>query len=172
MVSERFIDIMKSGEGCAVIMAGSSSDEEHIGQVMKSLSEYNIPYQVRICSAHKQPEKLMDIIRDYDGVGGLVAYVAIAGGTDVLSGTLAYHTFSPVISCPPDKKGLESALTNPPGSSNAVVSNPKNIGKFIAQIFAGTNPRLRELLNINVRKKINELEQADSDYSNEFRGEE
>ena len=163
---------MKSSEGCAVIMAGSSSDEVYIEKVRKSLSEYGIPYQIRICSAHKQPVELMDIIRDYNEVGGLIAYVAIAGGTDALSGILSFHTYGPVISCPPDKNGLESALTNPLGSSNAVVSNPKNIGKFIAQIFAGTNPRLRELLNINVRKKINELEQADSDYSNEFRGEE
>jgi len=164
MVDRRFIDIMKSGEGCAVIMAGSGSDEDYIEKVRKSLSEYEIPYQVRICSAHKQPEKLMDIIRDYNKIGGSIAYVAIAGGTDALSGTLAYHAFSPVISCPPDKKGLESALTNPPGSSNAVISNPRNIGKFIAQMFAGTNPKLKELLELENRKKIESLEEADAEY--------
>jgi len=50
MVDRSFIDIMKSGEGCAVIMAGSGSDEDYIEKVRKSLSGYEIPYQVRIFS--------------------------------------------------------------------------------------------------------------------------
>lgn len=159
---------MKSNTGCAVVMAGSSSDKEHIEKIAKALESFEIPYQVRICSAHKQPGTLMEMINEYDSVGGLVAFVAIAGGTDALSGTLSFYALGPVISCPPDAPN-QSCLTNPPGSSNAYIANPKNVGKFIAQMYAGVNPRFRKLLQDGNAKKIQSLEQADIEFQEKYR---
>ena len=173
MIDEKFKEVMQSNNGSAVVMAGSSSDKEHIENVVKSLAKYEVPYQVRICSAHKQPEKLIEIINEYNKVRGLVAYVAIAGGTDVLSGTLSFHAEGPVISCPPDATPKEpnmSCLTNPPGSSNAYIANPKNVGKFIAQMYAEVNPRFRKLLQDGNAKKIQSLEQADIEFQKKYRG--
>jgi len=145
MVSAKFKKAMNSGMGYAIIMAGSDSDRDHIDKIVKSLKEYEIPHEVRICSAHKQPKRLMEIIQDYNSVKGLVAYIAVAGGTDALSGTLSYHALGPVISCPPDAPN-ESCLRNPPGSSNSYIPNPKNVGRHIAQMYAGVNVRSQELL--------------------------
>ena len=162
-MDDAFREIIRSRQGCAVVMAGSSSDSEHIDEVVKSLERYEIPYRVRVCSAHKQPDKLMAIIREYNEVEGLVAYVAIAGGTDALSGTLSYHSLGPVISSPPDGEN-SSCLSNPPGSSNAYISRAYNVGRFIAQIYAGVNPRFRELLEKETAAKIRSLEEADEDF--------
>ncbi len=169
MIREEFRSTMRSNEGCAVIMAGSDSDKEHIDEIVKSLQRYSIPYDVRICSTHKQPDKLMDMIREYNEVRGLVAYVAVAGGTDALSGTLSYHALGPVISSPPDGQNV-SCLSNPLGSSNAYIARPANVGRFIAQVYAGVNPRLRDLLEKENTKKVNSLEQADAEYQRSYGG--
>ncbi|MBC8500541.1 MAG: AIR carboxylase family protein [Nanoarchaeota archaeon] len=167
MIDEVFKETMKSNTGCAVILAGSDSDKPHIDAVVKSLDKYGIPYEVRICSAHKQPDTLMEMINEYNDVGGLVAYVAIAGGTDALSGTLSFHALGPVISCPPDAPN-ESCLTNPPGSSNAYIAKPANVGKFIAQLYAGVNPRFKELLIQFNDKKVENLQGKDAEFKQEY----
>ncbi len=169
MIREDFISAMQSNRGCAVIMAGSDSDKGYVDEIIKSLQNYNIPHDVRICSAHKQPERLMSMIREYNKVGGLVTYVAVAGGTDALSGTLSYHAFGPVISSSPD--GINgSCLSNPPGSSNAYIGKPENVGRFIAQMYAGINPEFKDLLEKENAKKINSLEQADIKFQENYRG--
>jgi phosphoribosylaminoimidazole carboxylase PurE protein len=150
--------------GCAVIVAGSDSDKSHIEKLVSALKMYEIPYEIRICSAHKSPERLLEIIAEYEGQGALV-WVAVAGGTDALSGTLAFHADQPVISCPPD--GLnQSCLTNPPGSSNATILSPKNAARFIAQVFSTVNPRLKGLLAGSRTEKIRHLEAVDAEIRN------
>ncbi len=175
MVDENFKKVMQANTGCVVIMAGSDSDDRsrrdepsHIEQISESLELFEIPYEVRICSAHKQPGELLRMINEYNVVGGLVSYVAVAGGTDALSGTLSYHALGPVISCPPDAPN-ESCLTNPPGSPNAYIARPANVGKFVAQIYAGVNPRFNELLKASNAKKIKSLNQADETIQTKYK---
>ena len=163
MIDRLFEERMRSGLGCAVVMAGSHTDAEHIEKVTESLKEYGIPFRVRICSIHKQPRRIINIMDEYNDVGGLVAYVTIAGGTDGLSGTLAYHALGPVISSPPDGRN-ESCLNNPPGSSNAYIEKPENVGRFIAQIFAGVNPEYREILRKEISSKVADLMEKDEEF--------
>ena len=167
-IDDKFKEIMQSNKGCAVIMAGSDSDEKHIEKIVESLREYGIPYRVRICSAHKQPEKLMALIREYNAINGSAAYIAIAGGTDALSGTLSFHALGPVISCPPDAPN-QSCLTNPPGSSNAYIARAGNVGKFVAQIYASNNPKFKESLEKNNAIKAGYLEKADAEFQIKYK---
>jgi 5-(carboxyamino)imidazole ribonucleotide mutase len=174
MVDDGFAEVMKSNTGCAVIMAGSDSDVLHIDKIVESLRAYEIPYEVRICSAHKQPDTLLDIIKEYNSVGGSVAYVAVAGGTDALSGTLSFHALGPVISCPPDSASPSSpnisCLTNPPGSSNCYIARPENVGKFIAQVYAGVSPGLRLMLAKSNEAKVKKLEEKDAGFRAKYHG--
>ena len=157
-----FRDSLRGSTGCAVIVAGSDSDKAHIDKLASALKTYEIPFEVRICSAHKSPERLLELIRDYESEGSLV-WVAVAGGTDALSGTLAFHADQPVISCPPD--GLnQSCLTNPPGSSNAVILRAANVARFITQMYSAVNPRLKDLLQRSRTEKIRHLEQRDQEF--------
>jgi 5-(carboxyamino)imidazole ribonucleotide mutase len=143
-------------QGCAIILAGSDSDEEHIKRIIKSLEEYEISYETIICSAHKQTAELMKIIEDLNTLSGAVVYITVAGGTDALSGTLSFYALAPVISCPPDSPNL-TVLTNPPGSSNATILNPGNVGKFVAQIFCAINTKYAGLIREKNAKKIEKL---------------
>jgi phosphoribosylaminoimidazole carboxylase PurE protein len=149
--------------GGVVIVAGSDSDRSHIEQLITSLKMYEIPYDVRICSAHKSPARLLKMIKEYEKQEIPLVWVAVAGGTDALSGTLAFHSDRPVISCPPD--GLNhSCLTNPPGSSNATILRPKNVAHFVAQVFSSLNPKLEEILERSRQDKILHLEQKDAEF--------
>jgi phosphoribosylaminoimidazole carboxylase PurE protein len=166
MSQSDFHEHLHGKTGCAVIVAGSDSDKSHIEKLVSALKMYEIPYEVRICSAHKSPERLLEMIAEYEGQGGGLVWVAVAGGTDALSGTLAFHADQPVISCPPD--GLNhSCLTNPPGSSNATILSPKNAARFIAQVYSAVNPRLRELLAGSRAAKIRHLEAKDAEIRNQ-----
>jgi 5-(carboxyamino)imidazole ribonucleotide mutase len=146
--------------GCAVIFAGSASDRPHVQKIARSLEEFGVPHEVRICSAHKEPERLMAILREYEGLGGAIAYIAVAGGTDALSGTLSFHALAPVISCPPDPPN-PSCLANPPGSSNAVIYDPRNAGRFVAQLFAAHDPQIAERLRRSRDEKVRALQDSD-----------
>lgn len=170
MSEPSFADRVRSGTGCAVILAGSESDQKHIERIIESLQAFRIPYEVRICSAHKNPQKLMEIIAEYERMEGALAYVAVAGGTDALSGTLSFHALGPVISCPPDAPN-ESCLGNPPGSSNATIYNPKNVGKFVAQIYAAHNAEYSASLRRAREEKIARLEEKDRESRKKYRRE-
>jgi len=93
-----------------------------------------------------------------------IMLVGCAGGTDALSGTASYLSNFPVVSCPPDGMN-NTCLTNPPGSSNAFIVKPANIGKFAAQMFARSSPEVAEALDANIAEKIVKLEGADSKWT-------
>jgi len=175
MIDKEFVDIIRGNTGCAVIMAGSDSDKPHIERIADSLGEFDVPYRVRIMSAHKQPTELENAITEYNDIGGSVTYVAIAGGTDALSGTLSFHALGLVISCPPDTRYAdkekhtqefnETCLRNPPGSSNCYVARPDNVGKLVAQIYAGVNLEFRHTLTTKNEEKIAKLQKADQEFT-------
>ena len=122
-----------------------------------------------ICSAHKQPGLLADIIKSLNMVQGSAAYIAVAGSTDALSGTVSFNAINPVISCPPDAlpdSPNQSCLANPPGSSNAYIARPENVGRFVAQMYSGVNPKLRQKLILNIADKINKLYDDNKSASN------
>merc|ERR1711953_1379179 len=140
---------------------GSDSDMPHLEKLQKELSSFNIHSEIRICSAQRQPAQLEAIIKQYNKSVEPLVIVGCAGGTDALSGTASYLSNFPVISCPPDGMN-QTCLTNPPGSSNAFIVKPANIGKFAAQMFARFSPTVAATLNANIAEKIAKLELADS----------
>ena len=159
-----FAQAASGRRGCAVVFAGSDSDRPHVRKITESLEAYGIPFEVRVCSAHKEPERLMRLLKEYEALGAPLAYIAVAGGTDALSGTLSFHALAPVISCPPDAPN-SSCLANPPGSSNAVIYDPRNAGRFVAQLFAPYNPEIAERLKVSRDRKVRALEESDRERS-------
>jgi phosphoribosylaminoimidazole-succinocarboxamide synthase len=143
-----------------LIAAGSDSDMPHLESLRKELAKFKIPAQIRICSAHKQPGRLESIIAQYNKSTEPIMMVGCAGGTDALSGTASYLAKFPVVSCPPDGMN-NTCLTNPPGSSNAFIVKPSNVGKFAAQFFAHSSEEIAATLEASIAEKITKLEQAD-----------
>eukprot|EP00440_Ansanella_granifera_P054667 gb/GFBE01059263.1/.p1 GENE.gb/GFBE01059263.1/~~gb/GFBE01059263.1/.p1 ORF type:complete len:332 (+),score=102.45 gb/GFBE01059263.1/:1-996(+) len=144
-----------------VIAAGSDSDMPHLDNLKKELAKFKVESEIRICSAHKQPGRLESVIAEYNKSTRPVMMVGCAGGTDALSGTASYSATFPVVSCPPDGMN-QTCLTNPPGSSNAFICKPANIGKFAAQMFATHSKDIHAALSASIVEKIVKLEQADA----------
>merc|ERR1719215_1552219 len=149
-----------SGPPLVLIAAGSDSDMPHLENLKKEIAKFKIDSEIRICSAHKQPGRLEQVIAEYGRLQRPVMMVGCAGGTDALSGTASYLANFPVVSCPPDGMN-NTCLTNPPGSSNAFIVKPANIGKFAAQMFARSNRAISDALDASIAEKITKLEKAD-----------
>jgi len=152
--------------GCVIILAGSDSDKEHIKKISDELDNLGIPWVARICSAHKQASKCEELIDYYNQSIEPLLIVAVAGGTDALSGVASYHSVWPVISCPPDKNEYLSCIANPPGSSNAIILRPANVARFAAQCFGYANIDYRDSLLENNKHKIDSLDKADEQFLN------
>ncbi len=165
-----FFERVKEKKGGAVIIAGSGSDESHIEKIVKSLDQFEIPYEVRVASAHKQPQVLRNLTTTYDRYGGRLIYIAVAGGTDALSGALSWQTYRPVISCPPDHPNA-SCMNNPLGSSNMYVGHPSNVGRAVAQMLSMTDERYIGMLHACNGEKTKKLRDDDERLRRKFSGE-
>merc|ERR1712046_479939 len=158
--SNPFAEIASGAKPLVVIAAGSDSDMPHLESLKKEIAKFRIDAEIRICSAHKQPARLQSVIEEYSKAGRPLMMVGCAGGTDALSGTASYLAKFPVVSCPPDGMN-NTCLTNPPGSSNAFIVKPANIGKFAAQLFARYDKDVNDALEAGIAEKITKLEKAD-----------
>ena len=128
-------------ENLAVILMGSKGDYEHAKKIEEWLDYFGISRKTRIASAHKTPERLLEIIRETEAEDKNLVYIAIAGLSNALSGMVEFATESPVVSCPPpnDSFGgadIFSSLRMPPGVAAATVLDPRNAAIFAAKIFA------------------------------------
>jgi 5-(carboxyamino)imidazole ribonucleotide mutase len=96
----------------AVIM-GSKSDWETMEHATKILDELNIPYEVKIVSAHRTPDLLFQFAESAHE-RGIEVIIAGAGGAAHLPGMAASKTHLPVLGVPIQSKalnGLDSLLS-------------------------------------------------------------
>ena len=152
----------------AVILMGSKSDLEFCEKIRSSLSSYSIATELRIASAHRTPEYLLNLLRQYSSSGDEIIAITVAGLSDALSGVVAAQRLFPVVACPPDldkydlMKIFSSAFT-PSDVPVAFVSDPSKAANFVAQIFALSNPGLKnKIANMTNEKRI-QLEKTDSE---------
>ena len=91
------------------ILAGSTSDNAVYEKAEKVLKENNIPYELNIISAHRDPDKLDDYIKSCKAL----VYIAVAGLSAALPGVIASKTDKPVIGVPVSAKlgGLDALLS-------------------------------------------------------------
>merc|ERR1711988_2033544 len=159
---------LPTGRPIVIIAAGSDSDMSHLETLEKELAKFKIRSEIRICSAHKQPGRLENVIEECSKFSGPIMLIGCAGGTDALSGTASYLAKFPVVSCPPDGMN-KTCLTNPPGSSSAFIVKPANIGKFAAQLFAHQSKEIAAALDASIAEEITKLEQADEQLTKKAR---
>ena len=102
------------------IVMGSSSDRDTMSEAGKALSEFGVPFEAHVMSAHRTPARVHDFVsRAYDN--GIRVFIAGAGKSAHLAGVVASLTCLPVIGVPmqtSDLGGLDSLLSTvqmPPG---------------------------------------------------------
>ena len=129
----------------APILMGSKSDLDHGKKIAAGLAEFGIETEIRVASAHKVAEYLLDLLSKYEASGRPVVYVTIAGRSNALSGLVDGHVVAPVVACPPPSNSyggadIFSSLRMPSGVTPAVVLEPRNAALLVAKMFALTVP--------------------------------
>jgi 5-(carboxyamino)imidazole ribonucleotide mutase len=104
------------------IIMGSKSDMPIAERVMKVLADFDVEYETKVISAHRDPERLDEYIKECDS--GVI--IAIAGLSAALPGVIASRTNKPVIGVPVSSRlmGLDALLSiaqMPPGVPVATV---------------------------------------------------
>jgi 5-(carboxyamino)imidazole ribonucleotide mutase len=95
------------------IIMGSQSDWPTMRHTAETLTALQVPYETRIVSAHRTPDRLADYARTARG-RGLRVIVAGAGGAAHLPGMCAAWTILPVLGVPVEShalKGMDSLLS-------------------------------------------------------------
>ena len=138
------------------IIMGSQSDWPTMKEAADILDALAIPYEARIVSAHRTPDRLWDYGRAAAG-RGLKAIIAGAGGAAHLPGMMASKTRVPVIGVPVQTRALSgvdslySIVQMPKGFPVATMAigaaGAANVGLMAAGILATSDPALAERLD-------------------------
>jgi 5-(carboxyamino)imidazole ribonucleotide mutase len=140
-VEEAFDDISAEEPLVGIIM-GSKNDKPKMEPAGAALDEAGIRYEVRVMSAHRDPEMVTEYCTNAK-MRGLKVIIAGAGMSAALPGVAAAHTELPVIGVPILGKSLGgldallSAVQMPPGIPVACVAidGAKNAGVLAARII-------------------------------------
>ena len=138
------------------VIMGSKSDWDTMKQAADVLTEFGIPHECRIVSAHRTPTLMSDYARSAEG-RGLQVIIAGAGGAAHLPGMVASQTVLPVLGVPIQSRalnGLDSLLSIvqmpggiPVGTLAIGEAGAKNAGLLAVRILAAARPELRGSLH-------------------------
>jgi 5-(carboxyamino)imidazole ribonucleotide mutase len=136
------------------IVMGSQSDWETLAHASQTLDGFAVTHDVRVLSAHRTPDQLVDYVAaaERDGVEVIIAG---AGGAAALPGAIAAKTTLPVLGVPIESKlnGLDSLLSMvqmpagvPVGTLAIGRAGAVNAALLAVSILAGKRPDLRVAL--------------------------
>jgi 5-(carboxyamino)imidazole ribonucleotide mutase len=103
------------------VLMGSSSDWDTMQHAVQILTDFGIPHDARVVSAHRMPDDMFAYAEAAAG-RGLVAIIAGAGGAAHLPGMLAAKTTVPVLGVPVASKHLSGV-----DSLHSIVQMPKGV---------------------------------------------
>jgi 5-(carboxyamino)imidazole ribonucleotide mutase len=142
------------------VMLGSASDEKAMAGCLDYLGRFGIPHELKILSAHRQPDETAAFVKSAEA-NGFRIIIAAAGMAAHLPGVVASHTTLPVIGVP-----LEGSALNGVDALYAIVQMPagipvatvaigaaggKNAAVLAAEILALGDDRLKNAL-VDFRK--------------------
>lgn len=134
------------------VIMGSDSDLPVMQAASDILKEFGIPHELKIVSAHRTPERMLDFARTAHG-RGIRVIIAGAGGAAHLPGMVASLSPLPVIGVPVKSRNsidgwdsILSILQMPNGVPVATVAvdAAKNAGILAAQILGASDAGIRQ----------------------------
>ena len=143
------------GTAAVAVLMGSANDYEVMRAAEDVLAELGVASDVRVISAHRTPQRLVDFLAGAEA-RGIEVVICGAGGAAHLAGVAAAHTLLPVLGVPIDSsplRGLDALLATvqmpggiPVGTLAVGKAGAKNAGLLAAAILARKDPALRERL--------------------------
>ena len=141
-------------QALVAIVMGSQSDWETLVHASQTLEGFAIAHDVRVLSAHRTPDQLVDYVTTAEREG-VEVIIAGAGGAAALPGAIAAKTTLPVLGVPIESKlnGLDSLLSMvqmpagvPVGTLAIGRAGAVNAALLAVAILAGKRPDLRAAL--------------------------
>ena len=153
------------------LVMGSASDLPIVESCENILRELSIPFATRVCSAHRTPDDLKQLIEQ--SVSTQI-FIGFAGRAAHLSGVLAAHTHKPVIGVPVASgkllgfDALLSTVQMPPGVPVATVDvdGGANAGMLAARILSLSDKDLEDRLVKKISKGAEKVRASDKEVSN------
>jgi phosphoribosylaminoimidazole carboxylase PurE protein len=152
------------------LLMGSDSDLPTVKEACTVLRSFAVPFEVRVLSAHRCPDDLVNYVKQAEQRGVRV-FIAAAGGAAHLAGVVAAHTTRPVLGIPIQTSalnGLDSLLSivqmpgGVPVATMAIGSGgARNAGLFAAQILALADPALADKLRKQRAEQTEQVRQKD-----------
>ena len=145
------------------VILGSDSDVDLGKAAIKSLRSFDILCELKVISAHRSPDVLVDYLKT-SKERGCKAYIAIAGMAAHLAGAVAAHSSSPVLGVPTEHSlnGLDAILSTlqmpagvPVATFAAGTAGATNAGIFAAQMLGIENGDMAEKM-IDFKKELRE----------------
>ncbi|MGH9630121.1 MAG: 5-(carboxyamino)imidazole ribonucleotide mutase [Bryobacteraceae bacterium] len=134
---------------------GSKSDWETMRHAAGILTEFSVPHECRIVSAHRTPAWMAEFATGAEA-RGLEVIIAGAGGAAHLPGMVSAHTLLPVLGVPVEShtlKGMDSLLSIvqmpggvPVGALAIGKAGAVNAALLAISILSNSRPELREKL--------------------------
>jgi 5-(carboxyamino)imidazole ribonucleotide mutase len=142
---------------------GSERDLEFCREIAKHLKLLEVDYEFRVASAHKTPENVLAVLKEFEKES--VVYVTVAGRSNALSAFVDANTSKPVIACPPysEKFGgadVFSSLRVPSGIGSVVTIEPEGAAIAAAKILALSNDDLEKRVKQYQTAKKKDIEKA------------
>lgn len=157
------------------IAMGSESDLPTMRDAAEVLQDFDVPFEIRVLSAHRTPE----VMHEYAHTAherGLKVIIAGAGGAAHLPGMIAASTTLPVLGVPVKTSklnGLDSLLSivQMPGGvpvGTLAIGGAKNAALLAVQILATHDERLHDRLRQYKQDLIDKVEGMDARVQDAF----
>ncbi len=144
---------MSVGPIKVAILSGSKSDSASVDLAAELLARFEVPFERRVLSAHRQGAAVRDFIAEAEGAGCQV-FICMAGMAAHLPGVVASLTEKPVLGVPLKgglMDGLDALMSvvqmpgGVPVATFAVGSaGAKNSALFAVQMLAASDPALAD----------------------------
>lgn len=132
-----------------IILMGSKADATHCGKIAEAARGFGLEVVMHIGSAHKTPEHVLNLLREYEANPRPKVYITVAGRSNALSGFTDGAVSAPVIACPPSSEvfggaDVFSSLRMPSGIAPAIVLDPGNAALLAAKILGLGDAAVRD----------------------------
>jgi 5-(carboxyamino)imidazole ribonucleotide mutase len=153
-----------------IILMGSKADLEHCQKIAEAARGFGLEVALHVGSAHKTPEHILLLLRQYEAEARPRVYVTAAGRSNALSGFTDGSVSAPVIACPPPSDAfggadIYSSLRMPSGIAPAVVLEPANAALLAAKILGLSDPAVRARVSEFQKKQAEKVTQDDKNIS-------
>ncbi|MFH1807476.1 MAG: phosphoribosylaminoimidazolesuccinocarboxamide synthase [Pseudomonadota bacterium] len=154
-------------DGYVAVIMGSPVDRPHCDKIREVVERYAIFCDLRVMSAHKNGERVLEAADEYNGCIEPGAVIAVAGRSNGLGGALAANLNLPVINSPPFKDQLDmltninSSLMMPSRTPAASVVGAETAA--IAALRSLNLPRLKRMFDDEITRTKAELLAADAE---------